>query len=242
MGRVRPRREAADVRGAHGDPDLLERAPAIRRSLVTEEPAAVRSPGTRGPSGGRPSTGRSDRPSCLRNGGCRASHRAWAGASPAPTSRCARCCKCRASSRSRGSELECAASLRDAVAGGRPCITVNQWRVSARKRRIWRRQARAARISQRDSAFPGSVVVPAVVAMVVLVLVVGAFGATAGSCRSSSGHACEREQEPAGQDRAPQFETSWVDCKSEAERAGRLRPRASTARRGLCSRRRQRSG
>src|SRR4029077_12594739 len=38
---IRPRGEAAGVRGAHGDPDLLERAPVIRRALVAEEPAAV---------------------------------------------------------------------------------------------------------------------------------------------------------------------------------------------------------
>src|SRR5262249_26971539 len=39
--RVRPRRIAAGVRGAHRDPDLLECAPVIRGSLVAEEPAAV---------------------------------------------------------------------------------------------------------------------------------------------------------------------------------------------------------
>src|SRR5881227_200904 len=39
---ARPRREAAGVRGAHRHPDLLERAPVVRRALVAEEPAAVR--------------------------------------------------------------------------------------------------------------------------------------------------------------------------------------------------------
>src|SRR5512133_3934779 len=39
---VRPRRKAPRARRAHRDPDLLERAPVIRRALVTEEPAAVR--------------------------------------------------------------------------------------------------------------------------------------------------------------------------------------------------------
>src|SRR5437763_3865752 len=39
---ARPRREAAGVRGAHRHPDLLERAPVVRRALVAQEPAAVR--------------------------------------------------------------------------------------------------------------------------------------------------------------------------------------------------------
>src|SRR5438034_3088767 len=39
--RARPRRVAAYARCAHRDPDLLERAPVIRRALVAEEPAAV---------------------------------------------------------------------------------------------------------------------------------------------------------------------------------------------------------
>src|SRR2546421_8349804 len=42
MRRVRPRREAARAGGAHRNPDLLERAPVIRRPLVPQEPAAVR--------------------------------------------------------------------------------------------------------------------------------------------------------------------------------------------------------
>src|SRR5215467_4228525 len=39
--RVRPRRVTAGVRGSHRDPDLLEWAPVIGRSLVVEEPGAV---------------------------------------------------------------------------------------------------------------------------------------------------------------------------------------------------------
>src|SRR5438477_13035968 len=39
--RVRPRREAAHAPGADGNPDLLERAPVVRRPLVAEEPASV---------------------------------------------------------------------------------------------------------------------------------------------------------------------------------------------------------
>src|SRR3954470_12297387 len=39
---VRPRREPAGPRCAHRDPDLLERAPVIRRAFVAKEPAAVR--------------------------------------------------------------------------------------------------------------------------------------------------------------------------------------------------------
>jgi len=40
--RVRPWRKTPCARRAHADPDLLERAPVIRRALVVEEPAAVR--------------------------------------------------------------------------------------------------------------------------------------------------------------------------------------------------------
>src|SRR5579862_2456230 len=41
-GRIRPRRETAGVRGTHGDPDLLERAPVVGGAQVTQQPAAVR--------------------------------------------------------------------------------------------------------------------------------------------------------------------------------------------------------
>lgn len=39
---IRPRREAPSVRGTHGNPDLLERAPVVGGALVLEEPAPVR--------------------------------------------------------------------------------------------------------------------------------------------------------------------------------------------------------
>src|SRR6476661_6147228 len=40
--RVRPGGKAPRARRAYPDPDLLERAPVIRRALVAKEPAAVR--------------------------------------------------------------------------------------------------------------------------------------------------------------------------------------------------------
>src|SRR5436190_4401533 len=39
--RVRPRRKATRACRAYRDPDLLERAPVIRRAFVTEQPATV---------------------------------------------------------------------------------------------------------------------------------------------------------------------------------------------------------
>jgi hypothetical protein len=61
--------------------------------------------------------------------------------------------------------------VRETFAGGRPSITVCQCRVSARKRRIWRRQRAAVRSSQREGF--GVETVVATVEPVVVVLVVG---------------------------------------------------------------------
>jgi hypothetical protein len=49
-------------------------------------------------------------------------------------------------------------------------MTVSQWRVSARKRRIWRRQRASCRSSQREGVFTDPVV-PLVVVVVVVVFV-----------------------------------------------------------------------
>src|SRR5436305_14898859 len=82
---------------------------------------------------------------------------------------CATCRQRRSSRRSRSNERaesERAESERAPFAGGLPCMTVSQCRVSVRKRRMWRRQAAAVRSSQRE----GPVGAASVVGTVVLAL------------------------------------------------------------------------
>jgi hypothetical protein len=96
-------------------------------------------------------------------------------------------------------------------------MTVSQWRVSARKRRMWRRQTFAARTSQREGASP-ELVVPVAVVVLVLVLVVEVSVPPAAAAAVAM---------PANASRSPQARMErrksippQVDCKSEAERAG----------------------
>jgi hypothetical protein len=56
--------------------------------------------------------------------------------------------------------------VREALAGGRPRMTVSQWFVSARKRRMWRRHLAAVRSSEREGPV-AETVVPAVVVVLV---------------------------------------------------------------------------
>ena len=99
---------------------------------------------------------------------------------------------------------------------------------------MWRRQTAVVRSSQRDGPFAETVV-----PVVVVVLVVG-FGLL--SLWFEPAAAAAAVVKPANASRSPQARmerrnavTSRVDCKSEAERAGKA-PWASTARRGLCDR------
>jgi hypothetical protein len=88
---------------------------------------------------------------------------------------------------------------------------------------MWRRQRAAVRSSQREGAFPETVVVAVVV--VVLRPVVG-LGLVVLSVEA--GAAAAAVVRPANASRSPQARIerrksfpSWVDCKSEAEWAGR---------------------
>src|SRR5262245_28954040 len=97
-------------------------------------------------------------------GGCLACHHVL----------CATCRQRRSSRWSRSSERaesERAESERETFAGGRPFITVSQCRVSLRKRRMWRCQAAAVRLSQREGPFGATGV--ATVVLVVRVVVLG---------------------------------------------------------------------
>jgi hypothetical protein len=140
--------------------------------------------------------------------------------------------------------MERAAGVLDTRAGGRPRITVTQRRVSARNRRISRRQALAVLISQREGALPATVV-PSVVLVVAVVLEPGLeLPLSVDPVAAAAAVAM-----PANASRSPQarmerrnFVTSRFDCKSEAERAGRCPPCVSAGRRRLCRRRSQPRG
>src|SRR5690242_5851786 len=92
------------------------------------------------------------------SGGCFACHQA----------RWARWRQRLASCRSRAGEWT--ARERGTLAGGRPVTTVSQYRVSARKRRMWRRQAATFRALIRVLPARGLVVTTVVLEPVVVVL------------------------------------------------------------------------
>ena len=116
-----------------------------------------------------------------------------------------------------------AISMQYSLAGGRPYMTVSQCRVPLRKRRIWRRQAAAVRSSQRESRVWASVVATVVPVLGVVLGLLSLF------CEAVAAAAAVAM--PANASSSPQARierrnsiTSRVDCKSEAERAGRRPP------------------
>jgi hypothetical protein len=216
---IRPRREAARVRGAHRDPDLLERAPVIRRPSVTEEPAAVRllereihlEPAPVRTSRVAPtSLVAVDAEPTPEIGRMRRTPPRLVGAMPpAPfelmepregaSGQQARGVRRRVAIHHRQPVLRVQAEPSD-VAPPEGCRPQLPARGRLPRFRHGDGRARAGGSGWSDFAgFRG---------------------------RSRSGQACEREQEPAGQDGAPQWSYLPVDCKSEAERAGKRPGRA----------------
>ena len=161
------------------------------------------SAGTRDPSGGRPSTGRRNPPSCPRSGGCRSSPGARADGLRAtrPGARDA-ASAVRAAGAARPTSVR-RASVRRLPAAGRASRSASAACLRG-YRRIWRRETAASFSSQREGACTAAVVRPSFPCWrcgLVLALACCRAGR-----RRRSGHACEREQQPAGEDRAPQID------------------------------------
>jgi hypothetical protein len=213
--RARPRRIAPGVRGAHRDPDLLEWAPVIRRSLVAEEPAAVpllegeihlEPAPVRAPGIGPAALVMVDAEPASEVGWMLGvPPRAMRAVLPAPSDppepfERAGCKQARNSCR------------RTAVYHRQPALRLrakvpDMATPSGRLPNLPRR-GRLPGLGGGDCRARGR-------SRTELGVSRGRGG------RRRSGDACEREQQPAGQDEAPQCFSSLVDCKSEAERAGK---------------------
>jgi hypothetical protein len=233
--RIRPRREAAATRCAHRDPDLLEGAPVVCRPLVAEEPASVvlleREVHLEAAPVGAPGIGPASLVAMDAEPGAELG---WVlrlppglvgpvlpspGEVPQPRER-ARC------ERPRPACRRAAADHRDPVprVGAEPADMAppGGCRLDFPAGRRLPGDPRAGgRACGRSRA--------------------RAWTGTSAVCRPCggrrrSGHACEREQEPAGEDGAPQFRNLPVRLQVGGRAGGKVPSEAGTARRGLCDR------